>query len=217
MSAPNRPSSGLAPSTARGRRTRAALIEASRDLFEERGFRETRIADIAERAKLAYGTFYHYFESKEVVLNELFTSVAGEMFNASQLRDSANGDAVAKIDAVNRQYFAVAERNAWLIAVIDEVAVRDDSFRQLKLQLRDLFLRRNEANIKKLQESGAVEATVNAKIAAAALGGMVEHFTQMWFIHGVTFDREDAIHTLTFLWAQALGIAVHDNSMNFLP
>lgn len=35
---------------------------------------------------------------------------------------------------------------------------------------------------------------------------MVEHFTQMWFIHGVKFDEEAAVLTLTQLWAQALGL-----------
>jgi hypothetical protein len=35
---------------------------------------------------------------------------------------------------------------------------------------------------------------------------MIEHFTQMWFIHGVAFDEEAAISTLTQLWAHAIGL-----------
>lgn len=199
-------SSSELPRTARGRRTREALVTAARDLFEERGYRETKISDIAERSNTSYGTFYHYFETKEAVLHTLYTSVAGEMFTASHLGRDVPDDPVARIEAANRQYFAAAGRNSWLIAVIDETALRDQHFRDLKLQLRDLFLRRNEAGIRRLQEQGLVASDLDPGIAAAALGGMVEHFTQMWFVHDVKFDFEDAIRTLTDLWARALGL-----------
>lgn len=200
------------PTTARGRRTRSLLIDAARELFEERGFRETRIADIAERAQLSYGTFYHYFDSKEAILQVLFTAVAGDMFTASRMRPETPHNPIARINATNRQYFAVARRNARLIAVVDEMAVRDNEFRSLKLQLRDLFLHRNESGIRKLQEAGFVRPDLNARIAASALGGMLEHFTQLWFIHGVQFIEEDAIRVLTQLWAQALGLEYPDQT-----
>ncbi|MEF9412269.1 helix-turn-helix domain-containing protein, partial [Rhodococcus sp. IITD102] len=99
-----RPAQQEAPTTQRGRRTRGALVAAARELFEERGFRETRISDIAERSGTSYGTFYHYFETKESVLNELFTMVAGEMFSASQMNSNVPDDAISKIEAANRQY-----------------------------------------------------------------------------------------------------------------
>jgi AcrR family transcriptional regulator len=205
---PSRPVVQETPTTQRGRRTRGALVAASRELFEERGFRETRISDIAERSGTSYGTFYHYFETKEAVLHELFTIVAGEMFSASQMGRDVPDDPIARIEAANRQYFSAAGRNAWLIAVIDEMAIRDPTFRDLKLQLRDLFVRRNEMGIRRLQESGIIGSELDAKIAASALGGMVEHFTQMWYIHGVDFDEDVAISTLTRLWAHAIGLDV---------
>ncbi len=196
------------PRTSKGRRTRDSLVAAARELFEERGYRDTRISDIAERSGTSYGTFYHYFDTKEAVLQALFTDVAGEMFAASQRPRDVGDDPISRIEAANRQYFATAAHNAQLIAVIDETAVRDKHVRELKLQLRALFLRRNEAGIRKLQEQGVVEPDLDPVIAASALGGMVEHFTQMWFVHGVTFDQEQAIQTLTHLWAQAIGLKV---------
>lgn len=204
--APTRQSQQEKPTTQRGWRTRGALVAAARELFEEKGFRDTRISDIADRSGTSYGTFYHYFETKDDVLHELFSVVAGEMFTASQTNATVTDGAIAKIEAANRQYFAAAARNAWLIAVIDEMAIRDEQFRTLKLQIRDLFLRRNEAGIRHLQRTGDVADNLDPTIAAAALGGMIEHFTQMWFVHGASFDEETAITTLTRLWSQALGL-----------
>jgi AcrR family transcriptional regulator len=49
-------------------RTRAALIEAGRRLFDERGYHDTTVADIAAAAEVATRTFFSYFESKEQLL-----------------------------------------------------------------------------------------------------------------------------------------------------
>jgi Transcriptional regulator len=65
-----------APLTERGARTRERLVTAAREVFEERGFLETRVAHIAQHARVAYGSFYTYFPSKEAV----FLEVADRLF-----------------------------------------------------------------------------------------------------------------------------------------
>ena len=49
-------------------RTREAIVEAAFELFEERGFDGTTIADIAEAAEIAPRTFFSYFPSKDDVV-----------------------------------------------------------------------------------------------------------------------------------------------------
>jgi len=200
------------PTTSRGRRTRAALVAAARDAFEELGFRDARISDIAERAGTSYGVFYHYFDSKESILHELFTAVTGEMYNASQAHIGSAGGPVEAIRAANRQYLAVAARNARLIATIEELAFREPQFRELKLRIREPFVRRNEAGIRRLQERGLANPRLDAPLAASMLGGMMENFTMLWFVHGVEYDEELAVETLTTLWAQAVGLGVPDTT-----
>jgi len=201
-------SANAGPTTSRGRRTRAALVAAARDAFEELGFRDARISDIAERAGTSYGVFYHYFDSKESILHELFTVVTGEMYNASQAQNSSAGGPVDRIRAANRQYLSVAARNARLIATIEELAFREPQFRELKLRIREPFVRRNEAGIRRLQERGLADPNLDAAMAATMLGGMIEHFTMLWFVHGVEYDEEVAVETLTRLWARAIGLSV---------
>ncbi|HEY1968836.1 MAG TPA: TetR/AcrR family transcriptional regulator [Pseudonocardia sp.] len=203
---------GNAPSTNRGRRTRAALVAGARQAFEELGFRDARISDIAERAGTSYGVFYHYFDSKESILDELFTSVTGEMYTASQTSSGTQGDPAAKIRAANRQYLVVAARNARLIATIEELAFREPRFRDLKLRIREPWLRRNEAGIRRLQERGLADPGLDAAMAATMLGGMVEHFTMLWFVHGVDYDEDLAVETLTRLWAGAIGLSLGGSS-----
>jgi AcrR family transcriptional regulator len=51
---------------------RESILAAALDSFVERGFYGTSIPEIAERAKIAPGTIYHYFDSKEVLVNNLY-------------------------------------------------------------------------------------------------------------------------------------------------
>lgn len=198
----------LGPSTARGRRTRSALIHAAREVFEEMGFRDARVQDIAARAGTSYGAFYHYFRTKEAVLGELFTTITGEMFAASRPLRPGPSQPWSRIEEANRRYLAAARRNARVLAVIEEMAIRDPHFRELKLQIREPFLKRNEESIRRLQARGLADRDLDPAIAATMLGGMMEHFTLLWFVHGVEHDEETAVATLTRLWAQSLRLAV---------
>ncbi|MFO0972881.1 MAG: TetR/AcrR family transcriptional regulator [Phycisphaerae bacterium] len=49
--------------------TRQRIIDAARDLFHERGFHATGVAEIRERAGVLSGTLYHFFPSKAAVLD----------------------------------------------------------------------------------------------------------------------------------------------------
>jgi AcrR family transcriptional regulator len=75
-------SDGKAPRTARGERTLRKILDAARVEFGERGFAESSIVGITQRAGVALGTFYTYFDSKEAV----FGAVVRDM--SAQVRDT---------------------------------------------------------------------------------------------------------------------------------
>jgi len=77
-----------APRTARGERTLRKILDAAREEFGERGFSDSSIVGITQRAGVALGTFYTYFESKEA----LFQALVRDM--SAQVRDSV-GPALA--------------------------------------------------------------------------------------------------------------------------
>ncbi|MFC7536297.1 TetR/AcrR family transcriptional regulator [Sphingomonas sp. GCM10030256] len=74
-------SDGKAPRTARGERTLRKILDAALVEFGERGFSETSIVGITQRARVALGTFYTYFDSKE----EVFRALVSDM--SAQVRD----------------------------------------------------------------------------------------------------------------------------------
>lgn len=68
-----------APRTARGERTRRKILDAARNEFGSRGFAETGISDITRAAKVALGTFYTYFHSKEEVFRALVSDMSEQV------------------------------------------------------------------------------------------------------------------------------------------
>lgn len=192
--------------TRKGHRTRAALVQAGRQVFEEQGFLNARIGDISKAAGVAHGGFYHYFDSKEAVFRDVAMQVVGEIFDASRTPPGEAEDPLAAIEAANRRFILAWERNARILAVLDQVATFNDEFRDLWRSIRRLFVERAERGLRQLQSEGRADPTLDAHVAASALGGMVENFARSWLLHGEAFDQEVAIATLTRLWAQAIGL-----------
>jgi TetR/AcrR family transcriptional regulator, repressor of fatR-cypB operon len=61
---------------------RQAILDAALELFSELGFHGTTVPQVAERAGVAAGTIYRYFEGKEALVNALFQHWKGELGRA---------------------------------------------------------------------------------------------------------------------------------------
>ena len=85
-------SDGKAPRTARGERTLRKILDAARDEFGERGFSDSSIVAITQRAGFARGTFYTYFDSKEAVFQALVRDMSEQVRDhvAPALRNAQN-------------------------------------------------------------------------------------------------------------------------------
>src|SRR5262252_3013966 len=94
-----RPAPDRAPTNARGRRTRAALLAAARSLLEERGFAELTMSAVAGRAAVTRRAVYLHFGSRSELVRELCEWVAqSEGLEASLQRVRSAPDAVSALD-----------------------------------------------------------------------------------------------------------------------
>src|SRR3954447_13639774 len=67
------------PRTPRGERTLRKILDAAREEFGEHGFSDSSIVGITQRAGVALGTFYTYFESKEVLFQALVRDMSAQV------------------------------------------------------------------------------------------------------------------------------------------
>ncbi|WP_067608812.1 TetR/AcrR family transcriptional regulator [Nocardiopsis listeri] len=195
------------PPTERGRRKRGALVRAAREVFEERGFEDTRIARITGRAGVAYGSFYTYFDSKEAVFHEVAKGVAGEMFDAARSAAPVGTEPIDRIRHSTERFLAAYRDNARIMQVIEQISPRHPEFRTLFLEIRGLFVERIVTGTRRLQEEGLASTDIDVPATASMLGGMVEHTARMLFLYGEEHDPDVVVETATRLWARGIGLA----------
>jgi AcrR family transcriptional regulator len=113
-------SDGKAPRTARGERTLRKILDAARDEFGERGFAESSIVAITQRAGVALGTFYTYFDSKESVFQALVSDMSAQVrdYVAPAFKDA--GDALDGERRALESFLQFARRHRDVYRIIDE-------------------------------------------------------------------------------------------------
>lgn len=113
-------SAGKAPRTPRGERTLRKILDAARAEFGERGFSESSIVGITQRAGVALGTFYTYFDSKEALFNALVQDMSGQVRDhvAPVLKESA--DALDGERAALESFLRFAREHRDVYRIIDE-------------------------------------------------------------------------------------------------
>jgi AcrR family transcriptional regulator len=209
---PSSPGAGPdTPRSAKGIRTRARLVEAAKKVFQRDGFLDARIADIADTAKLAPGSFYHYFESKEQIFREV-AQAQEERLTAppddAAIRDRNDTSPRERIRQANRLYLQRYREEAALMGVIEQVSRYDLPVNAARMSTMKHFAERAERAIRQLQKDGLVDRDVDPAMAADALGAMVARFAELWLVQGYReYDFDAAVEQLTILWGNALGLS----------
>ncbi|WP_430334381.1 TetR/AcrR family transcriptional regulator [Rhodococcus sp. ACT016] len=194
--------------TARGRKTRDGLLDAARKVFEEVGFLDTRVEQIAQEAGVSYGTFYRYFESKEDVFEELSTRLFEDVHRREPLDPDLSP--AERLIASNRSYYQAYRRNAKLMAIVEQVATFNDEFRALRHEHRRKLIDRSARAIARWQEQGQVRESLDPVMAARAMAAMVDHTLYLWLVQGDEANEESLLETLDQMCIGALGFDLGD-------
>jgi AcrR family transcriptional regulator len=186
-------------------RNRAALVGAARRVFERDGYVRARITDIADEAGVAHGSFYSHFDGKPAIFAAVMAEVEEEMLHPGPVLTA--GDPVAVIEAANRAYLEAYQRNARLMALLEQVATVDESFRELRRKRSAAFLDRNARAVRRLQQAGLADPGLDPDLTSLALSTMVSRSAYAAFVlETPPADPEALAATLTRLWVNALCI-----------
>lgn len=159
------------------------ILAAAVAAFAERGFHRTRVSDIAKRAGVAYGLIYHYFDSKDDVLNCVFEenwSVFLKVLN--ELADRDDMSSPAKLEAIGVLLIDALQVAPAIIQVIIQEISRSDRFvhPQKVAAFNDAFdvvQRIIEQGQKKGTIKESIEPTVGAYVFFGALETICTGFT----------------------------------------
>jgi AcrR family transcriptional regulator len=197
------------PRSAKGEQTRARLVKAAKEVFERDGMLNARISDIAKRAKVSYGAFYHYFDSKEQLFREVAEAQEKRLTAPPDKTDPPrSGDSPEdRLRHANRRYLERYRAEARLMGVIEQASRYDSHVNAARMASQKHFAERSQQAIKRWQSEGLADPRVNPAIAADALGAMIARFAELWLTQGYReYDFDEVVEQLSLLWANALGL-----------
>jgi AcrR family transcriptional regulator len=108
----------------RGDATRAALVDAARELFAERGYSTVGTNEVVERAGVTRGAMYHHFRDKKDLFRAVYEQTEEEVVAATAARMGAIDDPWELLVAGMRSFFDACTDPALMqIGLVDAPAV----------------------------------------------------------------------------------------------
>ena len=169
---------------------RRVILDAAVRVFARQGFHTCRVSDIADEAGVAYGLVYHYFSSKDEILDTLFLERWDVMLAAIAEADAAEISPRAKLHAIASFIVESYRHDPDLMKVIIvEVTRAANTFGRTHLQtIRDAY-RQIAAIVERAQEQGIFRREITPAFAALAFYGSIEQVLTGWIFDSVVLDQ----------------------------
>jgi len=171
---------------------RRLILDAAVRVFARQGFHTCRVSDIADEAGVAYGLVYHYFGSKDEVLDTLFLERWDIMLEAIGEVDARDAAAREKLYAIASFIIDSYRHDPDLMKVIIvEVTRAANSFGARHLAKITEAYGKISGIVEKAQRSGELRGSVTPEFAAMAFYGAIEQVLTGW-IFGLLDEDGDA-------------------------
>ena len=170
---------------------RRLILDAAIRVFARRGFHACRVSDVADEAGVAYGLVYHYFDSKEEILNTLFQERWQLMLDAIVQIDRSDRAARDKLYLVASFIIDSYRHEPELMKVIIvEVTRAANSFGRQHLEtIREAYALIAQI-VEQARQDGSFKADISAEFAAMCFYGAIEQLLSGW-IFGILPETEE--------------------------
>jgi TetR/AcrR family transcriptional regulator, fatty acid metabolism regulator protein len=160
---------------------RRMILDAAVRVFARQGFNGCRVSDIADEAGVAYGLVYHYFRSKDEVLDTLFLERWNILLEAIRETDRQEIAPREKLHQIASFIVDSYRHDPELMKVIIvEVTRAANSFGQTHLgKIREAYELIADI-VAKAQDEGAFKDTITPQFAAMAFYGAIEQVLTGW-------------------------------------
>src|SRR5579859_4971122 len=161
-----------------GRPPRQALLTAAEELFGERSYHRTTVADICARAGMATGSFYSYFGSKAGIFAAVVRAINTDLRRAMRVAlEHADGGQRARERASFRAYFDMLSERPWIDRIVRESEFIDPAlFREYYEHLARGYAR----GVRAAQMDHEVDAHYDPEVIAFAYTGIGNFVGMRW-------------------------------------
>ena len=182
-----------APATADKRRV---ILDAAVRVFARQGFHTCRVSDIADEAGVAYGLVYHYFSSKDEILDTLFLERWDLMLAAIAEADANQPSPREKLQAIASFIVDSYRHDPDLMKVIIvEVTRAANTFGRTHLaKIREAY-DQIAAIVERAQADGTFRVEIDPPFAALAFYGLIEQVLSGWIFDSDSVSDHELEHS----------------------
>ncbi len=183
----------LAPLTDRSiaqEEKRAQILEAAVRVFARRGYHGSRVGDIAAEAGVAHGLLYHYFSSKEQVLQTIFRENWGELLERFRAVEAAEEPAGEKLAGIAKILLRTWRNDPDLVTVMVREVARSSLLQGQVEEVREAFAIVQRV-IEQGQADGSFRPDIDARLASWVVYGGLEEILTGWVLGQLPDDDEE--------------------------
>jgi TetR/AcrR family fatty acid metabolism transcriptional regulator len=171
---------------------RRVILDAAVRVFARQGFHTCRVSDIADEAGVAYGLVYHYFQSKDQILDTLFLERWDVMLAAIAEVDGSPRSPREKLGAIAAFIVDSYRHDPELMKVIIvEVTRAANTFGLTHLdKIREAYAK-IAAIVARAQADGVFRDEVTPEFAALAFYGSIEQVLTGWIFDSLPVSDAD--------------------------
>jgi AcrR family transcriptional regulator len=170
---------------------RALILHAAVRVFARKGYHTCRVGDIAEEAGVAHGLLYHYFRSKEEVLDCVFRETWVEIVGAAQRVEETEEPARERLAGIAKILLRAWKRDPDLVTVVIREGLRSPDLQRRVAEIRQAF-EAIERIVARGQAEGEFRDDVDPRLASVVFYGALEEILTGWVL-GTLPDGEEQI------------------------
>jgi TetR/AcrR family fatty acid metabolism transcriptional regulator len=160
---------------------RRQILEAAVKVFARKGFHSARVGDVAEEAGIAYGLVYHYFKSKEELLETIFRTTWTEMLARVREVEEAGVPASEAVRQVTALLLRTWRRDPDLVRVLVREVTRNPHV-QKEVHEITAAMEALEGIIRRGQETGEFNAEMDPRLSAVVFYGALDEVLTGWVL-----------------------------------
>jgi AcrR family transcriptional regulator len=170
---------------------RRLILAAAVRVFAVKGYHACRVSDIAEEAGVAHGLLYHYFRSKDEVLECIFKETWSDIVAAARMVEETDEPARDRLAGVAKILLRAWRRDPDLVRVVVREIVRTPYLQKRMPEINESFAA-IERIVARGQEDGEFRADVDARLVSFVFYGALEEILTGWVL-GTLPEGDDEI------------------------
>jgi TetR/AcrR family transcriptional regulator, fatty acid metabolism regulator protein len=170
---------------------RRQILDAAVRVFARKGYHTCRVGDIAEEAGVAHGLLYHYFTSKEEVLETVFRETWTEVLDALAAVEDSDEEPREQLSHLAAILLRSWRRDPDLVRVLVREVARSPQMQSKVDELGRAF-EAIERIVERGQAQGAFRPDLDPKLAAWIFYGGIEEILTGWVL-GQLPDGEEQV------------------------